>query len=72
MLLDSNFDVIQKVAHREVSRSIKDSRKKVFAVVVDGAAISSIAAACDESGVQYLAATTFSGVEDAKVSLVSL
>ena len=72
LLVDSRFDVIRKVPAREVSRNLKDSRKKVFAVIIDGAANSAVVRACDEEGVQHVAATTFSGVEDAKVNLISL
>lgn len=72
LLLDSNMDVIRKVPSREVSRSIAGSRKKVFAVVIDGSAVGAIINACDESGVKHLAATNFSSVENAKVNLVSL
>ncbi|MEK6893536.1 MAG: DNA primase DnaG [Nanoarchaeota archaeon] len=72
VLADSSFDIIQKVSVRELIRSIKDSRKKVFAVIIDGAATSPIVSACDEFGVAHLAAANFSGVEGAKVNLISL
>jgi DNA primase len=72
-LIDSNFDVIQKVSSREVTRSIRDSRKKVIAVVVDGSAVSAMINACDEKGVKFLAATNFSNVSDnSNVQLISL
>jgi len=72
LLLDNQLDVIRKVPGREVTRSLTGSRKKVFAIVIDGPAVSAIIKACDESGVKHLAATNFSSVEDAKVNLVSL
>ncbi len=72
LLLDSKMDVIRRVPNREVSRAIPSSRKKVFAVVVDGSAVGAIIKSCDESGVRHLAATNFSNVENAKVNLVSL
>jgi DNA primase len=71
-LLDPAMDVIRKVSSKEVSRGVKNSRKKVFAVVIDGTANSAIIKACDEVGVSYLAATNFGEVEGAKVELVSL
>ena len=72
LLLDSELDVIKKVGAREIGANIKGSRKKIFAIVVDGSATSSLINLCDEEGILYLAATTFSSVGDAKVKLVSL
>ncbi|HVY01777.1 MAG TPA: DNA primase DnaG [Candidatus Nanoarchaeia archaeon] len=71
VLLDSNGDVIHKVASREVPRAIGGARKKVFAVVIDGGAISSTVRACDEYGVAYLGALTFS-TDGQSVKLISL
>lgn len=71
VLLDANGDVIQKVAGREVGRAINASRKKVFAVVIDGGAISSTIRACDDTGVAYLGALTFSA-DGQNVKLISL
>jgi len=72
LLLDGNMDVIRKVSSKEVSRNIRYSKQRVFAVIIDGSAISSIINACDEAGVSYLGATNFSSFDNAKVSLISL
>lgn len=72
LLLDGNLDVIRKVSSKEVSRNISNSRQRVFAVIVDGAATSSIISACDEYGIRHLAATTFSSHDGARVNLISL
>lgn len=73
LLLDSELDVIKKVGAREVGASIKGSRKKIFAIVIDGSATASLISLCNEEGISYLAATTFSSTAgDAKVKLVSL
>lgn len=72
VLLDGNLDVIKKVSPREIMRSIETSRTAVFALVIDGSAISSIIRMCDEAGIKHLAATNFSSVEHAKVNLISL
>ena len=72
LLLDGNMDIIKKVSSREVSRNIRFSKQKVFAVVIDGSALGAIIGACDESGVSYLAATNFSSFDNAKVNLISL
>jgi len=72
LLLDSNMEVIKNVSSRDVSRGIRYSKKKVFAVVIDGSAIGAIINACDEARVQYLGATNFSSFDNAKVHLVSL
>ncbi len=71
VLLDGNGDIIQKVASREVSRTILSARKPIFAVVIDGGAMSAIVRACDEKNVAYLGALTFS-TDAERVKLVSL
>ncbi|MCU0642154.1 MAG: DNA primase DnaG [archaeon] len=72
LLLDGKMEVMRKVSSRDVSRSIRYSKSRVFAVVIDGAAIEAIIRACDEAGVSYLAATNFSSFDNAKVALISL
>jgi len=72
VLIDSSFDVINRVSSKEVSRSINYSRKEVFAVVIDGNAIKAIIGACEDRNVKYLAATNFSDVGETKVKLISL
>jgi DNA primase len=71
ILLDGNGDIIQKVSSRDASRALISYRKPVFAVVVDGSAVSAIVRACDERGVAYLGATTFS-TDGQNVKLISL
>ena len=72
LLLDGAMDVIKKVGHREVTRSVRNSRTGIAAVVLDGNALGAIIKACDEKGVAYLGATNFAAVSGAKVELVSL
>jgi len=72
VLLDEKGEIIKKVSAREVAREIQDSKRKIFAVAIDGQATSSAIKACDEKGVQFLGATNFSSVENPKVNLVSL
>ncbi len=72
VLLDETGDVIKRVSPRELGRNVKESRKRIFALVIDGAATSSIIAGCDDFGIAYLGATTFSAVENARVKLISL
>ncbi len=72
LLLDGSMDIIKRVSSREVSRNIRYSKQKIFAVVIDGAAIATIIAACDEAGVSHLAATNFSSFDNARVNLISL
>ncbi len=72
LLVDENFDVIKKVSAKEVGKNIKLSRKKIFAIIMDGAATSSIVRSCEEEGVLHLAATTFSGIDATSVNLISL
>ncbi len=72
LLVDETFDVIKKVSAKEVGKNIKLSRKKIFAIIMDGAATSSIVRSCEEEGVLHLAATTFSGIDTTSVNLISL
>ncbi len=72
VLVDANFDVIKKISSREVTRNIMSSRKQIFAVVIDGSAVSPTIRACDERSVQYLAALTFGSVDNPKVQMISL
>ena len=72
VLIDGNGDVIKKISSREVTRNIIHSRKRILAVVIDGSAVGPTIRACDEKGVQYLAANTFTSSENAKVKLISL
>ncbi|MBS3089133.1 DNA primase [Candidatus Pacearchaeota archaeon] len=71
-LLDANLDVIRKASLKEAAKSIRMTRQKVFAVIVEGTAASSVISACDENGVRYLAATGFGNVGESKVEIISL
>ena len=72
LLLDEALDVIKKISAKELARNVKGARQKIAAVILDGAASSSNINLCDENGISYMAAKTFSNVPDAKVELVSL
>ncbi|MBI5804397.1 DNA primase [Candidatus Pacearchaeota archaeon] len=72
VLLDEELDAIRKVGAREVAKLVKNSRKKIFAIVLEGTATSSLIKACEEEGISYLAATNFGSSETKNVELVSL
>lgn len=72
LLLDPSLDVIRRVSPRELTKSIKGSRKKIVAIILEGVATASLIRLCDEFGIKYLAAINFSSVEGSKVELVSL
>ena len=72
LLLDSGMKVIREVSPIEVPGQIRRSKKKVFAIVIDGAATKPIIQTCDEKGVQHLGAKNFSYAGESKVHLVSL
>ncbi len=72
-MIDFNLDVIRIVSSREISKSVENSTKEIFAVVVDGNATSTLINICDERGISYLGATNFTSVpENSKVNLISL
>ncbi|MEI6731408.1 MAG: DNA primase DnaG [archaeon] len=72
LLVDSNFDIIQKVGSREISRALSNSRNKVYGIILDGNASAGLIDICGEAGIKYLAATHFSSVPDTKIHLISL
>ena len=72
LILDSNLDIIKKVSTREVARSIRMSRTPVAGVIIDGTATNAIINTCDENSVQFLGATNFGTVENARVKMISL
>lgn len=73
LLLDPEFDVIKKISAKEIVKNVKESRKKIMAIVLEGTATSSLINLCEESGIQYLAATNFgTNVEGTNVELISL
>lgn len=72
MLLDIHMDSLRKISARDVGRAIKDSRKKVLAVVIDGTATKTLVKICEDSGIKYLAATNFSDIGESSIELISL
>tara|TARA_Y100000034_G_scaffold121622_1_gene166068 strand:- start:4578 stop:5750 length:1173 start_codon:yes stop_codon:yes gene_type:complete len=71
-LLDGNFEVVRKIGIREVVRSLRNVKTKVFAIVLDGNVTGTVLDACEEQGVRFLGATNFGSSRDTKVKLVSL
>jgi len=71
-LIDSKGDIIKKVPIKEVSKNIAYSKNPVYAIVIDGTALSTIIKNCDELGVRILAATNFAAVTPERVELMSL
>ena len=72
ILLDESFDIVRKIGAKEIARAIEGSRKKILAVVLDGIATGVIVKICEERGVEYLAATNFGTIKDARLNLISL
>lgn len=72
LLLNENFDTIKEVSAKEVAKRVLASDEKIIAIVIDGQATASIIKASDEKNVEFLAATTFGSVENARVNLISL
>jgi len=72
LILDGSMDVIRKVGLRDLPREVKNSRKQVYVVILEGTATIPIIRACEERGIKYLAATNFSSVKESNVELISL
>lgn len=71
LLIDVGFNVIKEVSLGDLINSLRKSSKKIFAVIIDGAATKTVIEACDEKEVSHLGAKNFSAIE-ARVDLVSL
>ncbi len=72
LLVDSKFDIIRNISIKEVSKSLSDIRKDVFAVIIDGIVTSTLVKACEEKGIKYLAATNFGTIKETNINLISL
>ena len=72
LLLDSRLDVIRKIGIKEAIKAVDNSRKDVFAIILDGTVVSSLLKICEEKNVKYLAATNFGNVKETSLNLVSL
>ncbi|MEK6844511.1 MAG: DNA primase DnaG [Nanoarchaeota archaeon] len=72
LLLDSNLEVIRKVGAREIGKNIEMAKRKVYAIILDGTATSSLVKMCEEQGISYLAALNFGPVKDTSVKLIGL
>ncbi len=72
LLIDNNFDVIRRVGNREVLKNIENSKKKVFAIVLDGTATGTLVKTCEDFGVVYLGATNFGNIKNTTIKLISL
>ncbi len=71
-ILNRSLEVMKVISSLSLVTGIERSRDPVFALVIDGAATGGVIRACEEMGVSYVAARTFSNVEDTKVELISL
>jgi hypothetical protein len=72
LLLDAGLKVMRDVSVGDIGYSLKKTRNKVFAVLMDGVATRNVIQECDEKGVSHLGAKNFSYVEGSKVNLISL
>jgi DNA primase len=71
LLIDNGFNVIRKVSNIDLIGTLKRTRKKVFAVIIDGAATKPIVKFCEDKGVSHIGAKNFSAVET-EINLISL
>ena len=71
LLMDNGFNVIRKVSNIDLIGTLKRSRKKVFAVIIDGAATKPIVKFCEDNGGSHIGAKNFSAMET-DINLISL
>ncbi len=72
ILFDNGMNELKRVNSAGLPGVLVRTRKRVFAVIVDGQATSPLIKSCDEKGVSYLGATNFAYVPNSKVQLVSI
>jgi len=71
LLIDNEFNVIRKVSNIDLIGTLKRTRKKVFAVIIDGAATKPVVKFCEDNGVSHIGAKNFSAMET-DINLISL
>ena len=72
MLVDSKFETIKESSLVELISNVKRTKKKIFAIIIDGTATKKIVEVCDDKGIQNLGAKNFSYLGESKINLVSL
>ncbi|HIG52066.1 hypothetical protein CXT76_02455 [Candidatus Parvarchaeota archaeon] len=72
MLVDSKFETIKESSLGELISNVKRTKKKIFAIIIDGTATKKIVEVCDDKGIQNLGAKNFSYLGESKINLVSL
>tara|TARA_Y100000034_G_scaffold135752_1_gene208941 strand:+ start:507 stop:1622 length:1116 start_codon:yes stop_codon:yes gene_type:complete len=71
MIIDEGFNVMRIVSNSELIGAISRSKKRVFAVVVDGSATKPLVKTCEENNVAHIGAKNFAAVET-NVNLIGL
>lgn len=71
-LIDKNLEIIKKVSSSEIVSSINKSKKKIYVIVMDCTATSSVIRAAERAGCKHLIARNFACSEDTDVNLISL
>jgi DNA primase len=72
MLIDSKFETIKESSLGELISNVKRTKKKIFAIIIDGTATKKIVEVCDDKGINNLGAKNFSYLGESKINLVSL
>jgi DNA primase len=72
ILLDRNLDVIRRVQGSDLGFSLRKSRTRIFAVVLDGLATNMMVKTAENVGCKYFIAKNFSVSEETKINLLSL
>jgi len=70
ILLNENLEEIKKISVKTLASSLSRLNEKPYAVVIDGTANSQIISACEDVGIQIIAAKNFSTTES-KAKLLS-
>ena len=70
ILLDESFEEIKSVSAKSVSGALKKSRKKPFAIIIDGTASNTMIQDSEDAGVRVIVAKNFT-TTDTKIKLLS-
>ena len=71
ILLDEQLEEIKKVSIKTLNSSLRRTREKLYAVIIDGTVTSPVIKASEESGVQIIVAKNFTAT-DTNIQLLSL
>ncbi|MEM2956512.1 MAG: DNA primase DnaG [Candidatus Pacearchaeota archaeon] len=72
LLLDNNLKSVRKVSSDDLTFALRNSRVKIYAIILDGLATNAMIKTAERIGCKYFIAKNFSVSEETKINLLSL